>query len=196
MRVGLLPASWCDNVPATTELIEAISILADDVWREAAVEFYARRAAAIRNGRRAPKGMQSELNRVIKQRFEDSGWLNASGRFAKERTWVRVTFRHQMSLGSDFLDAARLCAREDFEQAAIFAAGSEFLRLISPNDAAALVSFEKLRAAMIDLEGVLDIPLVIGELSPCSKPPLDIETELHRDRPRDITIPDADMENV
>ncbi|MBW2560065.1 MAG: hypothetical protein JRE40_04320 [Deltaproteobacteria bacterium] len=177
-------------------MIEAISILADDVWREAAVEFYARRAAAIRNGRRAPKGMQSELNRVIKQRFEDSGWLNASGRFAKERTWVRVTFRHQMSLGSDFLDAARLCAREDFEQAAIFAAGSEFLRLISPNDAAALVSFEKLRAAMIDLEGVLDIPLVIGELSPCSKPPLDIETELHRDRPRDITIPDADMENV
>lgn len=187
MRVALLSAPWYQE-PPTTALLEACEVLGDRTWREAAVGFYAERAARLRRGRSAPKGMQMELNKVVSRRLEDAGWAGADGRFAKDRTWVRVTFRHQMSLGSDILDAARLCAREGYLQAAILAAESGFLRVISPNDYGALVSFEKLRIAVAELQGVLDIPLFIGALSPQSVLPLDIAAELRKERPRDKTI--------
>lgn len=188
MRVTLLTAPWYEGQP-TQALLEACDILGDDTWRDAAVGFYAERAARIRRGRSAPKGIQPELNKVIARRFEHAGWFGSDGRFAKDRTWVRVTFRHQMSLGSDILDAARLCAKEGYVQVAIIAAESTFLRTISPNDYGALVSFEKLRIAIAELQGVLEIPLFLGALSPQSVVPPDIAAELRKDRPRDKTIP-------
>lgn len=191
MRVTLLPAPWYEE-PPTQELLEACEILGDGTWREAAVGFYAERAARVRRGRSAPKGMQMELNKVVSGRLGDAGWAGADGRYAKEQTWVRVTFRHQMSLGSDILDAARLCAREGYVQAAILAAESGFLRVISPNDHHALVSFEKLRIAVAELQDVLDIPLFMGALSAQSTVPPDIAAELRKERPRDRTIPATD----
>jgi len=188
MKVTLLSAPWYDGQP-TPALLEACRVLGDGTWRDAAVGFYAERAARVRRGRSAPKGMQGELNKVIARDFERAGWLGADGRFAKDRTWVRVTFRHQMSLGSDILDAARLCARERYAQVAILAAESGFLRTISPNDCGALVSFEKLRIAVAELHGVLDIPLFLGALTPQSIVPPDIAAELRKERPRDKTMP-------
>ena len=188
MRVTLLSAPWYQEPPAPA-LVEACEVLGDRTWRDAAVGFYAERAARVRRGRSAPKGMQLELNKVVAQRLEGAGWAGADGRFAKDQTWIRVTFRHQMSLGSDILDAARLCAREGYLQAAILAAESGFLRVISPNDYGALVSFEKLRIAVAELQGVLDIPLFLGALSPKSVVPPDIVAELRKERPRDKTVP-------
>lgn len=188
MRVSLLAPPWGAPQP-TTELQEALDILADGVWSEAAVRFYAERAAKERRGQRAPKGMQAELNRVIAERMDAGGWIGMEGRYSKGRTWVRVTFRHQMSLGSDLIDAMKMCKKERHELAVILAADAQTLRIVSPNDAAALVSFEKLRIAVADLKGVTQIPLLIGCMTPQSEPPGDIALALEKSRPRDMTVP-------
>ena len=188
MRVELLSAPWYEGQP-TDELVEACTVLGDDVWRETAIDFYAIRAARVKHGRSAPKGMQGQLNKVIEARFLKAGWLGEGGRFFKNGTWVRVTFRHQMSLGSDLLDAAKVCTKEGCVQAAILAGESEWLRLVSPNDFGALVSFEKLRIAVVELQGVLSMPFYIGALNGRSELPDEILTELRKVRPRDITSP-------
>ena len=94
-----------------------------------------------------------------------------------------------MSLGSDILDAIKVCKKEGIQQALILAANRRTLDLISPNDAAALVSFEKLEREILNLNGALDIPLLYGELSPVSSASNDINVELRKARPRDISIP-------
>lgn len=188
MRLRLFPSPWVSPA-ATEELREAVDLLSDKLWAEASVEFYAERDAKTRAGKRAPKGMQATLNRLIDQRFLSSGWEGDSGYYFKGKTWVRVTFRHQMSLGSDIVDALKVCKKEGMELAVIAAANRDTLNLISPNDAAAIVSFEKLRNEVMSLDGALDIPLLIGELTPSSSPSQVICDELRKERPRDITVP-------
>ena len=94
-----------------------------------------------------------------------------------------------MSLGSDIIDALKVCKKEGIKLAIILAANRDTLNVISPNDASALISFEKLRREILNLNGALDIPLLIGELTPKSTASEIIDDELRRERPRDITIP-------
>ena len=133
--------------------------------------------------------MQRYLNEVIAKRFTSNGWTGEAGYFFKGKTWVRITFRHQMSLGSDILDAIKVCKKEGMQQAVILAANRRTLDLISPNDAAAIVSFEKLEREILNLNGALDIPLLYGELTPITSASNDINNELRKARPRDISIP-------
>ena len=107
------------------------------------------------HGQWLPKGVQPYLNRLLEARFAAAAWEGRDGRFRKEDTWVRVTFRHQMSLGADFLDAMRLAKKEGVGEVAICAATTTFLTLISPNDAKTLVSYEKLISLAAELHGVL-----------------------------------------
>ena len=188
MKTRLLAPPWV-KVNLTEETIEAIELIADDVWKEASIRFSAERDAKLKSGKSAPKGMQRYLNEVLVERFTSNGWDGDAGYFFKNKTWVRITFRHQMSLGSDFLDAIKVCKIEGMEQALILAANKKTLDLISPNDAAAIVSFEKLEKEVISLNGAIDIPLLIGELTPFSSASNDINVELRKARPRDITIP-------
>lgn len=190
MKVRLLAPPWC-KPELTEETKEAIELIADDVWKESSIRFSAERDAKIKSGKSAPKGMQRYLNEILVERFTSNGWDGDSGYFFKNKTWVRVTFRHQMSLGSDILDALKVCKIEGMQQAIILAANRKTLDLISPNDAAAIVSFEKLEKEIISLNGALDIPLLIGELVPFTSASVDINTELKKARPRDITIPSS-----
>lgn len=190
MRAETENAPWYEGDP-TDELEAALEIIADDVWREAAGDFYAERVAKEALGKKAPKGIQPFLNDVLDRKFEAAGWIVNQGRYTHHRTWVRVTFRHQMSLGSDLIDALRVAKKEDLEQVAILAAGRDFLDIITPNDAAALVSFEKLRVEVMSLDGCLDIPLVIGRLRPQSELPPDVARVVSRGRPRDTYVPRA-----
>lgn len=188
MKVTLFAPPW--GAPALTpEAEEAIKIIADGLWAEASLAFYAKRNAKIASRARAPKGMQRTLNELLVKKFDANGWAADSGYFMKGETWIRVTFRHQMSLGSDFIDAQKVCARSGVKLAIILAADLQTLKTISPNDAAAIVSFEKLQNAVIDLDGVINIPLLYGKLTPSSHASFDIERELHLNRPRDTTIP-------
>lgn len=193
MRTRLLASPWV-KIQRTTETAEAIELLKDDVWKDASVLFAAEREAKIRSNKTAPKGMQRYLNEVITKRFTSNGWSGEAGYFFKKRTWVRVTFRHQMSLGSDILDAIKVCKKEGIQQAVILAANRHTLHMISPNDAAAIVSFEKLEREIINLDGALDIPLLYGELTPLSSASNDINNELRKARPRDVSVPQNSIE--
>lgn len=188
MRATLYSAPWCD-IELTDEGIEALQIIGDNVWRDASIQFAGARDVKNRAGKSAPKGMQRYLNDILKKRFLDKGWDGDAGYFVKESTWVRITFRHQMSLGSDIVDAIKVCKKEGMELAMIFAATRQTLNLVSPNDAAALISFEKLQREVFCLDGAIDIPLVIGELIPMTSASKDINVELLRERPRDIYVP-------
>ena len=188
MNTRLLASPWL-KTQKTVETAEAIELLRDDVWKEASVLFAAEREAKMRSNKSAPKGMQRFLNDVILKRFTSNGWIGEDGYFFKGKTWVRITFRHQMSLGSDILDAIKVCKKEGMEQAVILAANRNTLDIISPNDASAIVSFEKLEREIMSLNGALDIPLLYGELTPFSSASSDIDGELRKARPRDISIP-------
>ena len=188
MKTRLLASPWVKTWQ-TVETAEAIELLQDDVWKEASVSFAAEREAKMKSGQTAPKGMQRYLNEVITKRFTSNGWTGDAGYFFKGKTWVRITFRHQMSLGSDILDAIKVCKKEGMQQAVILAANRKTLNLISPNDAAAIVSFEKLEREIQSLNGALDIPLLYGELTPISSASSDINNELRKARPRDVSVP-------
>ena len=188
MKTRLLAPPWVDT-ELTEELKEAIEIIAQDVWKDASVRFSAEREVKLRSGKSAPKGMQRYLNEVLTERFNEKGWDGDSGYFFKNKTWVRVTFRHQMSLGADILDALKVCKIEGMELAAILAANRNTLTVVSPNDAAALVSFEKLQNEVLSLNGALDIPLLIGELTPLTSASNAINAELKKERPRDVSVP-------
>ena len=188
MKTRLYAPPWVTPV-LTEEAKEAIEIISSDVWRDASIRFYALRDSKTKSGKSAPKGMQRFLNEILIERFLEKGWDGDAGYFVKGKTWVRITFRHQMSLGSDIIDAIKVCKKEGTELAIILAASRQTLDIISPNDAAALVSFEKLQKQIIDLDGAIDIPLVIGELTPLSRASQDINNELRKERPRDISIP-------
>lgn len=188
MRVRFVAPPW--GAPKVTkEVEEAVEAIGDDVWADSCVRFYAQRDAKIRVGKRAPKGMQGTLNEVIADKLFAKGWEGDLGYYVKGCTWVRVTFRHQMSLGSDIIDAIKVCKKEGMELAVILAASREALDVISPNDAGALTSFEKLQSEIWSLDGAIDIPLLIGELSPMTAPSQIISDELRKSRPRDRTVP-------
>lgn len=188
MNVRLLASPWT-KPQLTQETMEAIELLKDNVWRKASVVFAAERGAKLRLGKNAPKGMQRYLNEVIDYRFTSNGWIGEAGYFVKESTWIRITFRHQMSLGSDILDAIKVCKKEGIQQAVILAANKKTLDLISPNDASAMVSFEKLEREIMSLNGALDIPLLFGELTPATSASDEINDELKKTRLRDVSVP-------
>ena len=188
MRIRLLAPPW-GKPNLTEEAIEAIEIIGKDIWKEASIRFSAERDLKTKLGKSAPKGMQRYLNEALVERFNAYDWEGDSGYFFKNKTWIRVTFRHQMSLGSDILDAIKVCKIEEMELAIILAANRSTLNIISPNDASAIVSFEKLEKEILSLNGALDIPLLIGELTPMTSASKDINAELKKERPRDLTIP-------
>lgn len=194
MNVRLVSAPWI-KVKFNDELEEMIEIMNNNIWKESSIKFYSLRDSMMKAGKSAPKGMQKFINNVLEEHFKENGWYGNAGYFFKNKTWVRITFRHQMSLGSDIIDALKVCKKEGMEVAVILAANRKTLNLISPNDAAALVSFEKLENEIASLDGAIDIPLIIGELTPRTSASEDIRQELIKSRPRDIYVPANAKEN-
>lgn len=143
-------------------------------WRSAA-EYYAAEFLGKKSvGAKTPKGIQKYLNLVIDDAMQANGWEGNDGRFFRGNEWMRVSFRHRMSLGSDLLDAIRMHKSEGFERLTVVAASGEFLKVISPSDAASLCSSEDYQV-QIDLNSkVLGIPICVGRLEPVSL--LDSET--------------------
>jgi hypothetical protein len=150
MRVRFVAPPWGKPEP-TAEMYEAVEILGNGIWSAASVDFYAKREALVHAGKRAPKGMQQTLNSIIDERFYESGWDGEAGCYVKKETWVRVTFRHQMSLGSDIVDALKVCKKEGIKLAIILASSRETLNLISPNDAPGLDFFSKITSRSAEL---------------------------------------------
>jgi hypothetical protein len=160
--------------PTSTRVFEG-------VWAEAAEDYASEFAGKKSVGASTPRGMQRHLNAAIQKRLFELDWEGADGRFHRGDEWLRVSFRHRMSLGSDLLDAARMHRVEGFSKITLVAAAASFLSTISPADAKALSSAEDFRAQAKLNEFCLEIPLRIGTLEPVSALPTDV-TDILRGR--------------
>ena len=163
MKTALSMPPWGSPEP-TKELMEAIGIIGSGTTASAKAQYNQLK----RKGGSVPKGMQSSINKVLDTKFENAGWSVKDGRYIKNGTYVRVTFRHAMSMGTDILDVLKACAKDNIHLAVILTCDLESLRKIAPSQASSMVSFEKLSHEVQDLDGVIDIPLMIGELIPKS----------------------------
>lgn len=140
----------------------------EGVWADAAVDYAAEFMGKRAVGKSTPRGMQRHVNAAIHKRFHELGWEGVDGRYHKGDEWLRVSFRHSMSLGSDLLDAARMHFVEGFNKITLIAASESFLATISPADCKALCSADDYRAQVKLNEFALNIPLGIGTLEPVS----------------------------
>lgn len=182
MRLDLYSPKWFTG-DADVD-VESLNSFLNGVWVEAAKEFAAERSAKLSAGKNTPKGVQPFLNRVLSSRLSSAGWEGNGGRFLREGVWLRITFRHQMSLGADVLDALKVVRKGLARVAIIAAATSDFLEVISPNDAAVLTSFEKVSLELSDLEGVLLDSILVGSLSRASDLPPATRAIVQGPRPR------------
>lgn len=159
-------------------LLEAADIVASDAWADAAVKFHVERLRLRKQGKPAPKGVQKFLNAELKPRFLARGWTWDDGRCKKGDAWVRITFRHQMSLEADLYDALKASKDDGCQQVAILAGDKDFLRLVTPNDASALCSFQKFEHELFGSKAMIGVPLFLGKLTAQSSPPEDVEDAL------------------
>lgn len=149
--------------------IISINQILEGIWHEAAMAYAAEYRARELGGRKKPVGVQRYLNATAEDRFGEASWSPYGGTYFKDGIWLRITYRHQMSLGSNIIDALKAVGKYNFQVAIIAAATESFLDLISPADARALTSFEKLLAEVNDLAGVVSAPIIVGELGPYSR---------------------------
>ena len=149
-----------------SEEIKIIPLALAGVWQTAFAQFEASNYAKVSNGKKPALGMQGHLNDAIDFGFHSQGWSGSEGRYAKGNTWARVSFRHSMSLGSDFLDAQRQIRLEGFEQVALIYAHQQLLRQISQKDGGSLCSFERAALLLHDVETIAPtLPIWLGRLS-------------------------------
>ena len=188
MKLEYVRAPWT-KAAISPRLEEVRQLLKGDIWRDAAVAFHDRKKEAQAKGKVGPQGIQRFLNDLIDETMEGAGWEGRDGRFRKDDTWVRITFRHQMSLEGDILEALRANKKEGAGQTAIIAASTDFLKLITPKDVHALCSFEKFRAKCLDLNGCLDFTLFIGRLDSGEALSSELMAVVRGPRPRGKTIP-------
>lgn len=140
----------------------------EGVWADAADDYAAEFMGKRAVGKSTPRGMQRHVNAAVHKRFYELGWEGVDGRYHKGDEWLRVTFRHKMSLGSDLLDAARMFHVEGFKKITLIAATPSFLTTISPADCKVLCSVDDYRAQAKLNEFILSIPIGIGTLEPVS----------------------------
>ena len=156
------------------DLLEARKLLIG-VWAEASEAYCSRYWAFEASGKKLPLGVQPFLNKALDQRFHDAKWFGSDGRYTKSKTWFRVTFRHQMSLGSDFIDGLLLAEKEGIEQIVIAAPSHDFAKLITPRDANSIVTFEKLEAYFASAKQLFRINIAIARLSAASTARIEVD---------------------
>ena len=157
----------------SSELLEAQDLL-NGSWSASCEAYAAKYWACEALGKKPPMGVQPFLNSVLDERFEEAGWVGGDGRYTKSDTWFRVTFRHQMSLGSDLIDGLLLSKRERIKQIVVAAAAPDFARIITPRDANSIVNFEKLDAYFARAKEIFAVDAAIGRLTISQSPPPEV----------------------
>jgi hypothetical protein len=152
--------------PLSKEFLHSLQSDLSGVWKSAATEFYARFVALSAHGKNPPLGMQPVINSQLNEMMVAKGWQGSSGRFIKDNVWLRITFRHQLSLGSDFMDALLVAHREQMQALVIAAPSIEFAQLITPRDFKAITTFDKLETYFNRAQDLYQVPLAIGRLEP------------------------------
>lgn len=163
-----LPSSFLDSI--NDEL--------HSIWANAASAFFARHVALNSLPSKQPKGVQAFINECLEETLPEYGWEGGDGRFIKNGVWLRITFRNQMSIGSDFMDALLLAHRENVEALIIAAPSMDFARVITPKDVNSIVTYEKLEEYFARANPLFQIPLAIGRLEAAGNLSPDIQRVL------------------
>lgn len=153
-----------DDGKLQSQHLQEVKRLMEGAWGSASDLFAARNHVRKEQNRTPKVGKQSDLNDVLEERFEENGWQGSDGRYFKGSAWIRFSFRHSMSLGSDFLEAFRVYKLEGFELICLMYADENLLENIWPSGGQALCSYDKASAYSIQLHSVLEMPLVLGRL--------------------------------
>jgi hypothetical protein len=161
--VKLKFTSTANNLNFPQEFSNLNSVL-NGSWEEAIYSFKAANEVRLKQGRNLKVGKQADLNNVLEERLIAAGWNGSEGRFFQSANWLRYSFRHSMSLGSDFLDAFRMHKIEKFEKIALIYASEKLLKEIWPGGGGALCSFEKAESYWSQFENILKMPLWLGKL--------------------------------
>lgn len=167
MDINLHHAPWHQEAPSK-ESQELFEIFGNNFWADVCTHFFAEQVAKKNMGKRLDVGMQRTLNKLLADRFRQFGWDAHAGRFAKADTWVRLIFGNSNTLGADFLEALKESKKNHVQTAILLGADRPTLDLISPTDASSMVSLNKIKREVLELDGIFDIPLFYGELFPIS----------------------------
>jgi hypothetical protein len=152
--------------PLPEWFIENIQGDLEDIWQVAARNYVSKYEALRAHGKKPPQGAQAFINSQLESTLSDRGWEGTDGRFVKDGVWLRITFRHQMSLGSDFMDALLLAHREQLKGLVIAAPSLDFAKVITPKDANSITTYEKLEEYFARAVELFQVPIAIGRLSP------------------------------
>ena len=126
MKMCLHMPPW-GTVEPTIELMEAISLMGDNVIERAFSEYDQESEMRKAEGKGPRPGKQSCVNKVLKEKFQNAGWDCGSSYFKKNGTWIRVSFRHYQTIGSDILEAMHQCINCDAKLAVIAVGNQESL---------------------------------------------------------------------
>lgn len=148
-----------------SENLTQIATILDGTWNLAKAQFAAQNEVRRNHGRSQSLGMQATLNKAIDGKFQEFQWDGENGRYQKDSTWVRLSFRHSMSQGTDFFDALRQMKIEDCNEVVLLYAHQKLLKTISPGDGGSLCSFERAMLLVNDFEVIApNANLWIGRL--------------------------------
>ena len=139
--------------------------LFDNVLEYSVNSYIAYNSFAEKNEQRKLSGLQKTINERVDNLFVNDGWFVVDGRATKDRIQVRITFRHQMSIGTDFIEALKLIADNEVDYCVILVAEYDLVKFISPKDANSLLHYPKLSNFYNSYKSILPENLHIGSLS-------------------------------
>jgi hypothetical protein len=147
--------------------LENLCTIFEGSWGQAIAEFNAANSVRRSQGVKEALGMQSSLNNVLGDVMSRAGWAGSDGRFSEGESWIRFSFRHSMSQGSDFFDAQKQLHGEGFNCVGLIYAPNQILTRISPRDGNSLCSFERASLEMREMEEMFPhLPIWLGRLTP------------------------------
>ena len=144
--------------------LSSLNSILTGTWEESNQIFQASNSARIAQNKKKKVGLQSDLNALITQKLIDAGWEGEEGRFFRDGSWIRISFRHYMSQGADLLEAYSVFKRENFKQIALIYGEDAFLKSVWPGGHSALCSYEKAVSMWSQYEEILPMPLILGKI--------------------------------
>jgi hypothetical protein len=129
------------------------------------------------NGKKEKIGMQASLNSIFREKFLEKEWEKEKNVFNnkdndlvidfwKRKVGVDVAFNHRSFIGGDLLRLQAAGEVKNVINVGIYiCAIKDFIKIISPKDAASMVNFERVKWYLENFYPVLTVPIWLIGLS-------------------------------
>lgn len=132
-----------DNHAKVSQCLEKANLDLQGIWSETAEAYFLKLIGNRSHQKKTSKGMQSFLNACIEERLVSRGWVDNYGWFRHGNFVLRISFRHKMSMGSDFFDAVRLLNSEGVENVLLVYLAKDDYEVVNSDEQSTLCSFEQ-----------------------------------------------------